>query len=243
MVTYINYYLSKYIGQYEVRADIDKRTNDYCRDKHGNLCDDSDIYINCNRGIKIFHYGKNVLEVYVPSVKVGNSITAKISEKLQLEKSADKGRLIFTNSNKEAIIYDLISYDSEVLFKVKDKNLTDIIEFLQPKTKGKNLSPFSPKNLKRKSSEKYQFSKDEIEEYKRITSEIKEGDKLLIHRINKTFLNDVICNKSKPKLELAKQDMKKEQLQLREYIYKIGRKSDYLNYLSKEIKKYYGTSC
>ena len=58
-------------------SEIDQRTNDFCRDKNGELNNPNDIYIKCADGIKIFHYGGDVLKVYIPSLQKGHNIVKK----------------------------------------------------------------------------------------------------------------------------------------------------------------------
>lgn len=70
----MNYYLHKYVGKYRVKAAIDQSTNDFCRDEHGNLENNMDVWIKCANGIKIFHYGGSTLQVYIPSIGRGRNI-------------------------------------------------------------------------------------------------------------------------------------------------------------------------
>ena len=70
----MNYYLHKYVGKYRVKAAIDQSTNDFCRDEHGNLENNMDVWIKCANGIKIFHYGGSTLQVYIPSIGRGINI-------------------------------------------------------------------------------------------------------------------------------------------------------------------------
>ena len=125
--------------------------------------------------------------------------------------------------------------DGEVLFKVRDRNLENIINYLKPQTSGASISPFSSRNLK---TNKYQYTNEQIEEYKQITTSINKEDSLYLSRLNNKFLTDIICKKYKNNLTQIKADMKLKQLKIRDYIYSEGYEKEYLQFLKKEIKEY-----
>ena len=210
--------MSKYVGKYRVKAEIDQNTNDYCRDINGELCNPYDIYIKCANSIKVSHYGRDILEVYIPSIGRGRNILRTIEE----DKLSD-------------LIFDVRQTDGEVLFKVRDKNLEKIINFLKPQTSGASISPFSSRNLK---INKYQYTNEQIEEYKQITASINKEDSLYLSRLNNKFLTDIICKKHKNNLTKIKADMKLKQLKIKDYIYAEGYEKEYLQFLNKEIKEY-----
>lgn len=259
----LTYYLSKYVGTYRVLAEIDKRTNDFCRDEQGNLDNDSDIYISCEKDIRIFHYGKNILWCYIPSIKLGNNIIKELYGKFinpnntkieskEVErkdgKIINKSNIIIIDNelyekeiNNNNIFFDFKQNDDESEFKFKSKDIEKIFEVIKPNTSGASISPFSPKNLKGKRNGEitYQFSKAQIEAYKEIINNIPEDNKLLISKINKRFLVDILCKKAKLNLKEIKADMKKEKImKIKDYIYFKGYEKDYLKYLKKEIEKY-----
>lgn len=212
----MNYYLSKYVGTYRVRSEIDQRTNDYCRDKHGNLCNNNDIYIECYNGIRIYHYGRDVLLAYIPSLI--------------------RGRNLIKNEDIKQYVFDIEESDSEVLFKFKDINLSKIISYMKPYTSGVNTSPVSPKLLPKK---KYQYTASQIEAYKKITASIDKKDALVISKINKEFLSNVLPKKLRLKPDAIKDDMKRLQLKGRDYIYEKGQEEEYLKYLKKRLEEIY----
>ncbi len=219
----MNYYLQKYVGTYRVRAEIAFDTKDFLRDHDGNLIDDGDIWIQCQHDIRIYYYGKSILEVWIPSIKRGNNLLK--TEQIQ------------------QVAFDIRKSDAEVVFKVKDKDLPNIIDLLHPITNGANISPFSPKNLPKDKS-KVQFTTEQNEVYQKITAPIPKEDKLLIGKLNTRFLKEILAKKLKKERGLKdmaaiKADMKKEQLKLREYIYFRGYERDYIDFLQKEISKIY----
>ena len=124
-----------------------------------------------------------------------------------------------------------------MFFKVKDKDLSKIINLLKPQTSGASISPFSPKNLHK---EKYQYTNEQIRLYKEITDVIPESDKLLIGKLNNLFFSNILCKKLRMKIDEIKVDMKKEQLKMKDYIYAKGYEKEYLEFLRKEIYNRYG---
>ncbi len=207
-------YLSKYVGQYRVVAEIDQNTNDFCRDVRGNLCNDEDVYIKCKKGIKIFHYGRGVLQVYIPSKQRGNNILKSIEE----------------DGNKE-LVTNIERTDSEVLFKIKDKHLSNIIQHLNPMVSGANISPFSTKNLPKKKSI---LTEEELEEYRKIVEPFRISNPLLIKTINKDFVKKISKRLKMNETEIAA-DAKKEMVSLRDYFYLKGFKEEYLKELKKKV--------
>ena len=211
-------YLSKYVGQYRVVAEIDQNTNDFtndfCRDMRGNLCNDDDVYIKCKKGIKIFHYGRGVLQVYIPSKQRGNNILKSIEE----------------DGNKE-LVTNIERTDSEVLFKIKDKHLSNIIQHLNPMVSGANISPFSTKNLPKKKSI---LTEEELEEYRKIVEPFRISNPLLIKTINKDFVKKISKRLKMNEAEIAA-DAKKETVSLRDYFYLKGFKEEYLKELKKKV--------
>lgn len=253
----MNYYLSKYVGKYRVKAEIDQETNDFCRDDKGNLENNLDIYIKCADNIKIFHYGGSTLQVYIPSIGKGRNIVRNIYRDYINPKNTETtyanierdGKLI-TKENVSIIndtiyrndlegkniIFDIEATDEEILFKVLDKNLDKIIGLLKPQMSGASISPFSPKNLPiGKGNNKYQFTLIQIEAYEKITGIIPKENKLIIGRLNSQFAEQILCKKLKMSMSEIKADMKKECLKLKDYIYAKGYENEYLEFLKANI--------
>lgn len=137
------------------------------------------------------------------------------------------------------LLFDIYDTDAEVVFKIKDKNLSKIIKYLKPQTSGASISPVSPKNLSiGKGNNKYQYSNAQIEEYKKITASLGKGDILYISKWNNKFLDKVVRKKTKKTLQEIKADIKLKQLKTKDYIYYEGYEKEYLEFLQKEIKEY-----
>lgn len=250
----MNYYLHKYVGTYRVKADIDQSTNDFCRDAHGNLENNMDIWIKCANGIKIFHYGKSTLQVYIPSIGRGRNIIKSIYKDyinpdnitvlaISIEKNGKqytKETLSVINEvlyqkdmQKSKLIFNIEETDEEVLFQVMDKNLDKIIDRLKPQTSGADISPFSSRNLSRIKT--YEYTVEQKEAYNSIIGHL--DNKLAVGRINNWFLEDVICKKSRQDLSSVKADIKKKCMKARDYIYSEGYENEYLGYLKEKLNE------
>ena len=122
-------YLLKFKGRYRILPELDLGTNDFPRDKNGEISKEyDDIYIACQYGNRIYNYGKGILYAYIPSIGRGRNI----------RKALDKQGILYTDYNET---------DEEVEFKFKAKDIEPIATLLKAKTNGANISPFSKKNL------------------------------------------------------------------------------------------------
>jgi hypothetical protein len=212
----------KYKNTYRVLPELDNELSDIPRLITGEV-DPSydDIYLSCANNVKVYHFSRDVLTVYIPSLKRGHNIVKAIEEK----------DVPYTN---------YIETDEEVIFHIKAKNIDDIANILKIRTSGSSISPFSTRNLPRA---KVEIPLDEIEEYKKIVSRVNKSNLLLIKDINNAFLTSVLEKKYKEddKSFDYKTDMKKLKLarQTKEYIWTKNLFSEYLDYMDKEITKFY----
>lgn len=216
-------YLLKFKGRYRILPELDLGTNDFPRDKNGEISKEyDDIYIACQYGNRIYNYGKGILYAYIPSIGRGRNI----------RKALDKQGILYTDYNET---------DEEVEFKFKAKDIEPIATLLKAKTNGANISPFSKKNLPK--AKDVEIPLDEIERYKVISSGVKKGDLLILHRLTNTFLDTILqrtIRKSTSDFDY-KTDMKSLCMarQIKEYIYFKGMWDKYLQYMETEIKKIY----
>ena len=188
-------------------------TNDFIRKLNGNL-EDVDCYIDCQYGNKVFHYGRDILQAYIPSLGRGHNILKAIQE---------------TNPS---IIFDIEKTDSEILFKFKYANSDKIIPLLKPKTSGSNISPFSSKNLPK--NKDFKIPDKELQAYKEIVAKIpQEGILTLTHSTN-NFIKSLATKKNP--IENIKADMKLKGLKGKEYIYSIGKWAEYISYLKEVVE-------
>lgn len=228
-------YLMRYKGKYRLLCELDQNTNDFPRDDTGSI-DDTDVYISCQHGSKIFVYGhidnkRPVwLWAYVPSLIRGHNI-------------------IKTLEAKNIELIDIRESDKEVEFKFKASDIEIVAEFMKARTSGASISPFSNKNLPRSEVE---IPREKIALYKEITGVIPKGDLLLISRLTNDFLENILSKslgkKGKNKSNVSfdyKADMKKLKLarQSKEYIYIKGYFDEYLNYLKNNLQNFQKSTC
>ena len=97
----ISYLIDKYKGKYRIRCPYDLSTNQFPRKLNGTF-EDIDLFIDCQYGNKIFYYGRNILQAYIPSIIRGHNIIKYIND----------------NFGQDAI-FDIEETSQEVLFKFK----------------------------------------------------------------------------------------------------------------------------
>ena len=210
----ISYLIDKFKGIYRIKVPYDLSKNDFNRKLNGTL-EDIDCYIDCQNNCKIFHYGRDILQGYIPSLTRGRNIIKVIN-----------------NINPD-LIFNIEETDSEILFKFSYKNSDRIIPLFKPKINGANISPFSTKNLPKNKS--YKIPEEELSQYKKIVSNIPKDQVLTITHITNDFIKKIAKNKKK--LENIKADMKLHCLKSKEYIHFIGKWDDYLKYLKNNLSK------
>lgn len=208
----MSYLIDKFKSRYRIKAPYNQWTNDFTRKLNGNL-EDVDCYIDCLYGNKVFHYGRDILIAYVPSLGRGHNILKNIEE------------------NDKSIIYNIEETDSEILFKFKYSDSDKIIPLLKPKTFGSNISPFSSKNLPR--NKEFKIPDEDLNLYKEIVAKIPQEYILTLTHITNSFVKS-LATKNNP-IENIKADMKLKGLKGKEYIYLIGKWNDYIKFLKENL--------
>lgn len=208
----IAYLYDKFKGIYRLKVPIDSHTNDYCRKLNGTY-EDVDMYIDCQFGNKVFHFGGSILQAYIPSLQRGHNIVKAIQQ------------------SNPSIIFNIEETDSEILFKFKYINSDSIIPLLKPKISGANISPFSLKNLPR--NKDFKIPDDKLTQYKQIVSKIPPEKLLTIGRMTNSFLQTLVTKKNP--WENIKADMRLKCVKGKEYIYIIDKWDEYLKYLNDKI--------
>lgn len=204
----------RYKGTYRLKAPYDLRNNQYGRKLNGTL-EDIDVYIDCQHGNKIFHYGRSILQAYIPSLIRGHNILKKLEELYGQD-----------------IVSDVEESDSEVLFKFNAKDIDRIIPLLKPKTSGAGISPFSSKNLPKT---KYDIPDVDFTLYKNIIQNVTQKDRIYLSHMTNDFIKS-ITTKSNPYDEIKK-DMVAKGLKGKEYIHSIGKWDAYIKYLQDNLKE------
>lgn len=192
---------------------VNKDTNDFNRKLNGTL-EDIDCYISCQYGNKVFYYGHNTLQAYIPSLIRGHNIIKIIQQ------------------SDPSLIFDIEETDSEILFKFKYVNSDKVIPLLKPRTSGSQISPFSSKNLPKSN---FKIPDDKLTQYKEIVSKIPPEELLTLSRMTHSYLQTLV--KKKTPWENIKADMRLKCVKGKEYIYMIDKWDEYLKYLKNEIKE------
>lgn len=244
----------KYKGTYRLRTEVDKLTNTFPREYTGQFTD-SDVYIDCEKGVHIYHYGNRTLECYIPSLKSGRSMVKSIYRdfinkpntettinEYDVERDGKTIHVVKENIsiidkelfnkelNSNSIIWNVVETDSEVLFRFNAKHITDLESYLKPKTNGADRSPFSTKNLPKT---KYIIPDEDLVSYKEIVSKLPQNQLITLVHTTNSFLKSLSTKKNP--LENIKADMALKGLKGKEYIYSIGKWNDYIKYLEKEL--------
>jgi len=209
--------ITNYKDKYQLKAEIDQTTGDFCRDENGNLDNYNDIWIVCDGKGKVFHFGHSTLLYYTSRLIKGRSIVKELQ-------SFDKD-----------LIFDIEETDKEVLFKFKANNFETIANYIKPKPvrsrkdsdkEPKGLSPFSTKHLRKKCI----IPTEKLALYKEITSCLGKDNLTVYNEINKEFLADL-----RVKLHMSDDGFKNSMkgYKVKDYIYSRGEKvwDDYINYI------------
>ena len=215
MIHISNFLITHYKGTYRIKCEYDKSTNQFSRKLDGTL-EDIDCYIDCKYGNRIYYYGRNVLQAYIPSIIRGHNIIKYIQE----------------NYNSD-IIYNIEETDSEILFKFNVKNDDKVIPLLKPKTSGANISPFSSKNLPKNKT--YKIPDDELSLYKSIVAKIPQERILSLTHMTNSFIKSLVTKNNT--WEDIKTDMAMKSLKGKEYIHSINKWNDYIKYLEENINE------
>jgi len=202
----------KYKGKYRLKCDFDRESNQFNRKLDGTL-EDIDVYIPIKSG-QITYYGKSILQVWFKSAVRGRNVIKAIEEKYGSD-----------------ICFDIRDNESELLFKFHSKYMEQLEEFLLPKTGGASISPFSTKNLPKSS---YTIPEEDLTTYKSIVSDIPKNQLILISHCTRDFLKSI--SRKSGEYEKLKADMTLKGIKGKEYIHSIGKWSDYIKYLNKNLK-------
>lgn len=247
----ISFLVDKFKGKYRLKAPYDISTNTFPRDLKGNYSE-HDIYVDCLNGIKIFYFGcRGVLEAYIPSLGKGRNIIKAIysdfvkpieeSEYFStIQRKNKQDELISINSYNydtlykdsklNEIINTIIETDEEVLFRFKYDKMELLEKYLKPKTNAPKRSPFSTKNLPKRT---YNIPDEELKPYKEIVSKIPPERILSISHTTDNFIKSLATKKTS--LDDIKADMKLKCLKGKEYIHYIGKWNEYIKYLNTEL--------
>jgi hypothetical protein len=249
-----NYLITHYKGKYRILCDVCKDTNDFPRKIDGSY-EDIDCYISCDDNIRIFSFGRGILQAYIPSLKQGNSLlrlyykeninesnTITNINEYQVERNGKTidirketisiidNDLFEEQLKNNDVIFDIEKTDSEVLFKFKAKNMEALEKYLKPRSNGANISPFSVKN---RPKTKYNIPDKDLVGYKDITSKMTQDKLFLVGKCTKDFIKSLATRKNT--YENIKADMALKGLKGKDYIHSIDKWDEYIKYLENNI--------
>ena len=232
------YYLSRYVGVYRIKSHIDETTNDFPRDEEGKL-EQNDVYIKCEKGGQIYHYGHSTLVCYVPSIGRGHNILKQLGQDLGMNLSvygeSFNYEKFYTDLYLKKIVFDIEETDEEVLWKFDNKNMNIMVNYMKPLTSGASISPFSTKNLPKA---KYIIPPEDIDKYKKICQVYPETSPLQMANMSSDFIFNIIPKKNKTyKNQDMKALMKLKMLKSKEFIHALGMWEEYLKYLENNLAK------
>jgi hypothetical protein len=245
----------KYRGKYRLRTPIDKSTNTFPREYNGQLAE-NDVYIDCQNGVQVSHYGHGVLEAYIPSLQSGRTMIKFIyrdlinknntETKINTYEVSKKGEIISVTKetisiidkelykqdiNKSDLFINITESDEEVIFKFHSKYMEQLEPYLKPKTNGADRSPFSSKNLPKS---KYEIPDEDLVTYKEIIENIPKNQLIAIVHTTNNFLKSLVTKKNT--WENIKADMSLKGLKGKDYIHSIGKWDDYIKYLKRNLE-------
>lgn len=169
----------------------------------------------CANKIRIYSYGRGILEAYIPSIGRGKNILKSIREEIGND-----------------IVFNIVETDSEVLFQFNAKHMEQLKKYLKPRTSGASISPFSNKNLPKNKS--YKIPDEDLILYKELVSKLPQNQLILVGKYTTAFLQSLATKRNT--WDMIKADMALKGLKGKEYIHNIGKWDDYVSYLKREIK-------
>lgn len=219
-------YLEKYVGTYRVLAHYDESDNDFPRNSQGQI-DESfdDLYIPCTKGKgEIRHtYKEGILAYYCPKITVAKNLVKIIeSKKHPIE-------ITFEDCGEEALIY------------FKESDLSYFAKLVSAKTSGKNISPYSNRNLEKKESvveeSPVSIPQEQISKYSSVLSSIPKNKKMIFAKlIINDFMEQLLKNKA------LKEQKEELDLDPKSFIYYTGNWNKFIKFASNRAKQEYGAS-
>ena len=225
-------YLERYVGTYRVVAEYDLNTNDFPRDEEGNI-DESfeDMYIPCKKGEgRIRHtYKQDILAYFTPKQSTAKGIVKELS------------------ANNKAPYYEYDdNYSGEAIIYFNVKDMAFFAKLFGAKTTGKNIPPFSEKNLPQKkptlsTKAEYKIPRVDMKKYKEIFSKIPKAKsdnfaKLVIDEF------DSKIDFYKGKKFKFREDRKRTGLDNLTYIHYVGLWDKFIRYARKRAKQEFNIS-
>lgn len=212
-LSYMYRYLLKYVGMYRVKAELDDAKKDFPREDTGEV-DKSfeDLYIPCAKGvIKHTYLGDDVLSLcFYDKAQQGRNIFSMLTEKYP------NLQLTIDDDGTDCLIY----------FNAND--IKKIATICGPRTSGKDIQPFSVKNLPKMD---YKIPSSDLVKLYNITKDLNKTDTLqFFKKVNAEFI--------KAQDKEIQAERKKSRLRTREFIHSVGLWDKYMAYVKRKYKKF-----
>lgn len=130
------------------------------------------------------------------------------------------------------IIFDELETSSEVIFRFKASSMDKLEKYLNPKTFGADISPFSKKNLPK--NKDYKIPDEELSPYHDIVKKLGQNRIIELTHMTRKFIQSMI-NKKRSWNDI-KADMALKGLSGKNYIHAIGKWDEYLTYINDNLE-------
>ena len=207
------YLYQKFYGKYRILVPIDRNTNDFPRDVEGRI-ETEDYYIPCKYG-EISHYNRDILEAWVTSITKFNKILKIANE-------------------KDIAIVKSVEMDGEGSIYFRAKDIEFFAQEMKAQVMGKNVRPFSTKNLPKSD---YNIPPSDLEEYKKTIARIDKSQTLELAKLTKEFITKKVAKSKRIKDIDNDIRLHKMSRQLKEYIHFNNMWNEYITYLKKNLTK------
>lgn len=198
------------VGKYRVKVVHDVNSNDFYRNKQGEIdYTIDDLYIECSKGKQIYYFGyissmpnhsvcRQTLVAYIPSIKSGHNISESLIE---------QGLKCYVEEN-----------DAEVFIYFNPDDIDLVCKEMSAKVSGAKIQPFDEKNLDWDTT--YNIPDKDLLPYKQLTENIS----------MRKFKEIYSQFESKHRLDFDRK-RKLARLPIKEYIHSIGCWGKYLKFL------------
>lgn len=209
-------YLEKYVGTYRVVAEYDQRTGDFPRNETGGI-DESfdDQYIPCKRGVIKHTCRPETLVLYVEGIGKGRNVKRDIDSKY---------------GNK--VVYEYEETSDEVLITFHENYLKKIATIVKPKTSGKDIKPYSNRNLPKAL---YEIPDEDSKKLDILVSKMDRTEKMQFIRKCVSDFDKVIQKEKGKKFDVSK-ERKEIKLRPKTYIHYLGMWNQFLEFVKKRVK-------
>lgn len=209
-------YLEKYVGTYRVVAEYDQELGDFPRNETGGV-DPSfdDLYIPCKKGVIRHTYKPKVLVWMCDSLGKGRNVKKEIDAKY-----GAKFPYTYEETSEEVLIY------------FEDDYIRKIATIVTPKTSGKDIKPYSNRNLPKAL---YEIPKEDAEKLERLVHHMDHVEKMqFLKKCIKDFDKAILKEKGK-KFDITK-DRKEVKLRPKTYIHYLGMWNQFIEFVKKRVK-------